>query len=75
VTAGRRPSVAEPVLRRGLPQGPFPHGRKGGSVTKSLLVFLLALAALTLPALASAHPLGNFTINRHSPSRAFLALD
>ena len=28
------------------------------------LVLLLVLAALCVPALASAHPLGNFTINR-----------
>jgi len=31
---------------------------------KKLIVVLLALAALVVPATASAHPLGNFTINR-----------
>ena len=30
---------------------------------KKLIVVLLALAALIVPATASAHPLGNFTIN------------
>jgi nickel/cobalt transporter (NicO) family protein len=33
---------------------------------KKALVILLALAALTLPAGALAHPLGNFTVNRYS---------
>jgi ABC-type nickel/cobalt efflux system permease component RcnA len=34
-------------------------------VTRALVV-LVALAALTLPATALAHPLGNFTVNRYS---------
>jgi nickel/cobalt transporter (NicO) family protein len=33
---------------------------------KKALVTLMALAALILPAAASAHPLGNFTVNRYS---------
>ncbi len=33
---------------------------------KKALVAPLALAALTLPAAAAAHPLGNFTVNRYS---------
>ncbi len=33
---------------------------------KRLVVFVVALAALVLPVVASAHPLGNFTINRFS---------
>ncbi len=33
---------------------------------KKALVFLLALAALALPATALAHPLGNFSVNRYS---------
>lgn len=33
---------------------------------RKALVVLLALAALALPAAALAHPLGNFTVNRHS---------
>jgi nickel/cobalt transporter (NicO) family protein len=33
---------------------------------KRLVVFLVAAAALILPATASAHPLGNFTINHYS---------
>ena len=33
---------------------------------KRLLVVLAAAAALAVPAAASAHPLGNFTINRHT---------
>jgi nickel/cobalt transporter (NicO) family protein len=33
---------------------------------KKALVTLLTLAALILPAAASAHPLGNFTVNRYS---------
>jgi nickel/cobalt exporter len=33
---------------------------------KRALVALLALAALALPASSSAHPLGNFTVNRYS---------
>jgi nickel/cobalt exporter len=33
---------------------------------KRLLVFAVVLAAVTFPAAASAHPLGNFTVNRFS---------
>ena len=33
---------------------------------RRVLVLLLVLGALVLPALASAHPLGNFTVNRYS---------
>ena len=33
---------------------------------KKALAVALALAALVLPAAALAHPLGNFTVNRHS---------
>jgi ABC-type nickel/cobalt efflux system permease component RcnA len=33
---------------------------------RKAFVFLLALAALALPAAALAHPLGNFTVNRYS---------
>jgi nickel/cobalt exporter len=33
---------------------------------KQLLVVLAALAALAVPGTAAAHPLGNFTINRHT---------
>ena len=33
---------------------------------KRLAAFLVAAAALALPALASAHPLGNFTVNRYA---------
>jgi nickel/cobalt transporter (NicO) family protein len=66
VTTARGQSVEGPVLRRRLPQGPFSLGHQGGSHTKGFLLLLLALAALALPALASAHPLGNFTINRYS---------
>ena len=33
---------------------------------KKLLVLVVAVGALVLPALAAAHPLGNFTINRYS---------
>ena len=37
---------------------------EGSIVVKKLLVVLVAAAALLAPAVASAHPLGNFTINR-----------
>jgi nickel/cobalt exporter len=37
---------------------------EGSVVVKKLLVALVAAAALVAPAAASAHPLGNFTINR-----------
>jgi hypothetical protein len=33
---------------------------------KKLLVAAVAVAALAIPALAAAHPLGNFTTNRHA---------
>lgn len=33
---------------------------------KRLLLLLVALAALAIPAFASAHPLGNFTVNRYA---------
>ncbi|MDX6505651.1 MAG: hypothetical protein QOG06_295, partial [Gaiellaceae bacterium] len=33
---------------------------------KRLIFLAVSVAALALPALASAHPLGNFTINRFS---------
>jgi nickel/cobalt exporter len=38
---------------------------EGGAVRK-LVVVLAALAALAAPAIAAAHPLGNFTVNRFS---------
>src|SRR5581483_3138923 len=41
------------------------HG-DGRSAVKKLLVLVVAVGALVLPALAAAHPLGNFTINRYS---------
>jgi nickel/cobalt exporter len=37
---------------------------EGGFLVKKLLVVFVAAAALFAPAVASAHPLGNFTINR-----------
>ena len=44
---------------------PVGAGRpEGGFLVKKLLVVLVAAAALLAPAAASAHPLGNFTINR-----------
>ena len=44
---------------------PVGAGRpEGGVLVKKLLVVLVAAAALLAPAAASAHPLGNFTINR-----------
>jgi nickel/cobalt exporter len=36
------------------------------AVVKRLVVMLVALAALVVPVAASAHPLGNFTVNRFS---------
>ena len=33
---------------------------------KRLLVLAVCLAALLAPGVAQAHPLGNFTINRHT---------
>jgi ABC-type nickel/cobalt efflux system permease component RcnA len=35
-------------------------------LVKRLVLLICALAALAMPALASAHPLGNFTINRYA---------
>jgi nickel/cobalt transporter (NicO) family protein len=40
--------------------------RKEGAVVRRLVLLVVAAAALALPALAAAHPLGNFTINRFS---------
>ncbi len=39
---------------------------RGGAPGKAIAVGLLALLLLVLPAVAQAHPLGNFTINRFS---------
>src|SRR6185295_7138786 len=39
-------------------------GRQAGAPMKRLAVLLVVAAALLAPAAASAHPLGNFTINR-----------
>src|SRR5688572_13672380 len=40
--------------------------RAGARVMKRLAALLVAGAALLFPALASAHPLGNFTVNRYA---------
>src|SRR5205823_13029297 len=45
---------------------PLDAGRAQGGEMKRLVFMLAALAALAAPAIASAHPLGNFTINRFS---------
>ena len=58
VRARRR---AEPALLHSLGT----H-RTGGTQMKRLLVLAGCLAALLAPAAAQAHPLGNFTINRHT---------
>jgi nickel/cobalt exporter len=41
-------------------------GRAEVRVVKRLVLLVVALAALVLPVAASAHPLGNFTVNRFS---------
>src|SRR5207247_3819688 len=45
-----------------------PVGAGGAAVVamRRLLVLLVLLASLAVPAVASAHPLGNFTVNRFS---------
>ena len=57
----RARSRAEPALLHSLGT----H-RTGGTQMKRLLVLAGCLAALLAPAAAQAHPLGNFTINRHT---------
>src|SRR5882724_277144 len=54
-------SVAQPTLLPSL--GP---GRKEVRGMKRLVLLSVALAAVALPVAASAHPLGNFTVNRFS---------
>src|SRR5205814_3741682 len=54
-------SAAEPALL-----DPLGSCRPAGAAMKRLGVLLVAAAALLAPAAASAHPLGNFTINRFS---------
>ena len=60
-----RAARAEPALLH-----PLGTHRTGGTQMKRLLVLAGCLAALLAPAAAQAHPLGNFTINRHTRDRA-----
>ena len=62
---------AKTWFRRALSLNPhfsllWAPGRKEVRGMKRLVLLSLALAALALPAAASAHPLGNFTVNRFS---------
>ena len=62
---------AKTWFRRALSLNPhfsllWAPGRKEVRGMKRLVLLSLALAALALPATASAHPLGNFTVNRFS---------
>ena len=57
--AGAQPALLDPVGPR----------RQKGTPMKRLVVLAGLLAALLAPAAASAHPLGNFTVNRFSRPR------
>ena len=64
VLVAANPRVLPPCTASTALLDPVGARRPRGVLVKKLLVVLVAAAALLAPAAASAHPLGNFTINR-----------
>src|SRR5262249_59940356 len=60
----RRTSGPDRPCRAGRPRGPASGARRSSGCT--MKSWLTTLAVLAIPAIAGAHPLGNFTTNRYA---------